>query len=121
MSALGGEAAMARPPLGYHSGHRLDRNPAVQRSPAVPWRIVAAASLDSASSKSSDMCLVPRHSGRNDMGKLLVLAGVVAFSLPAIAQDTLTRVTPDAVMWKENPAFPKGVLIATLVGDPTKA
>ena len=55
------------------------------------------------------------------MRKLLVVAGVVAFSLPAIAQDTLTRVTPDALTWKENPAFPKGVQIATLVGDPTKA
>jgi quercetin dioxygenase-like cupin family protein len=51
----------------------------------------------------------------------LLVAGVVAFSLPAIAQDTPTRVTPDALTWKENPAFPKGVQIATLVGDPTKA
>jgi hypothetical protein len=41
------------------------------------------------------------------MRKLLVVAGVVAFSLPAIAQDTPTRVTPDAFTWKENPAFPK--------------
>src|SRR5213078_3248181 len=40
---------------------------------------------------------------------------------PAMAQDTLTRVTPDALTWKENPAFPKGVQIATVVGDPTKA
>src|SRR6059058_2152446 len=55
------------------------------------------------------------------MRKLLVVAGVVAFSLPAMAQDTPTRVTPDALTWKENPAFPKGVQIATLVGDPTKA
>ena len=55
------------------------------------------------------------------MRRLLVLAGVVAFSFPAIAQNTLTRVTPDALTWKENPAFPKGVQIATLVGDPTKA
>src|SRR5438445_13537228 len=55
------------------------------------------------------------------MRKLLVIVGVVAFSLPAIAQDTPTRVTPDALAWKENPAFPKGVQIATLVGDPTKA
>ena len=31
------------------------------------------------------------------------------------------RVTPDALAWKQNPAFPKGVQIATLVGDPTKA
>jgi len=55
------------------------------------------------------------------MRKLLVLVGVVALSLPAMAQDTPTRVTPDALAWKENPAFPKGVQIATLVGDPTKA
>ena len=55
------------------------------------------------------------------MRKLLVVVGVVAFSLPAMAQDTPTRVTPDALTWKENPAFPKGVQIATLVGDPTKA
>jgi len=55
------------------------------------------------------------------MKKLLVVASVLAFSLPAIAQDTPTRVTPDALTWKENPAFPKGVQIATLVGDPTKA
>jgi hypothetical protein len=55
------------------------------------------------------------------MRKLLMVAGVVAFSLPAMAQDTPMRVTPDALTWKENPAFPKGVQIATLVGDPTKA
>jgi quercetin dioxygenase-like cupin family protein len=30
-------------------------------------------------------------------------------------------ITPDAVKWTENPAFPKGIQIATLVGDPTKA
>src|SRR5204863_7095530 len=63
----------------------------------------------------------PHHGVRNDMRRLLVLAGVVACSCPAIAQNTLTRVTPDALTWKENPAFPKGVQIATLVGDPTKA
>jgi quercetin dioxygenase-like cupin family protein len=55
------------------------------------------------------------------MRKLLVIACLVAFSLPAMAQDTPTRVTPDTLTWKENPAFPKGVQIATLVGDPTKA
>ena len=46
--------------------------------------------------------------------RLLVAAGVVAFALPAMAQDTLTRVTPDALTWKKNPAFPKGVQIATM-------
>ena len=30
-------------------------------------------------------------------------------------------ITPDAVKWTENPAFPKGIQIATLVGDPTKS
>ena len=55
------------------------------------------------------------------MRKLLTIAGLVAFSLPAMAQDTLTRVTPDALAWKENPAFPRGVQIATVVGDQTKA
>src|SRR5438046_5114384 len=54
------------------------------------------------------------------MRKLLMVAGVVAFSLTAMAQETPTRVTPDALTWKENPALPKGVQIATLVGDPTK-
>ena len=35
--------------------------------------------------------------------------------------ETEMRVTPDALTWKENPAFPKGVQIATVVGDPTKS
>jgi multidrug efflux pump subunit AcrA (membrane-fusion protein) len=55
------------------------------------------------------------------MRKLVLIAGLVAFSFPAIGQDTVTRVTPDALTWKDNTAFPKGVQIATLVGDPTKA
>ncbi len=55
------------------------------------------------------------------MRELLVIAGLVAFSLPATAQDTPMRVTPEAITWAENPAFPKGVQTATLVGDPTKA
>lgn len=29
--------------------------------------------------------------------------------------------TPEAVKWVENPAFPRGIQIATLVGDPTKS
>src|SRR5215469_395 len=55
------------------------------------------------------------------MRKLVLIAGLVAFSFPAIGQDTVTRVTPDALTWKDNPAFPKGIQIATLVGDPMKA
>ncbi len=30
-------------------------------------------------------------------------------------------IVPDALKWAENPAFPTGIQIATLVGDPTKA
>ena len=39
------------------------------------------------------------------MRKILVLAGLIAFSLPAMAQDTTARVTPDALAWKENRAM----------------
>jgi quercetin dioxygenase-like cupin family protein len=55
------------------------------------------------------------------MKTLWVAAVLIALSSPAIAQDKEMRVTPDALTWMENPAFPKGVQIATLVGDPTKA
>ena len=54
------------------------------------------------------------------MRKFFVIAGLIAFSLPAMAQDTPARVAADALAWKENAAFPKGVQIATLVGNPTK-
>jgi quercetin dioxygenase-like cupin family protein len=52
---------------------------------------------------------------------LFVVAALIALSGPAMAQDKEMRVTPDALTWKENPAFPKGVQIATVVGDPTKS
>jgi quercetin dioxygenase-like cupin family protein len=57
------------------------------------------------------------------MKKFLVAALLIAFASSAMAQDAmkLTRVTPDALSWKDNPAFPKGIQIATLVGDQTKA
>jgi len=55
------------------------------------------------------------------MKTLWVAAVLIPLSSPAIAQDKEMRVTPDALTWKENPAFPKDVQIATLVGDPTKA
>ena len=51
----------------------------------------------------------------------LAVAGLIAFSAHAMAQDTMTRVMPDALTWKSNPAFPEGVQTATLVGDPSKA
>ena len=49
-----------------------------------------------------------------------VLVSVVG---PALAQDgmKMTFVTPDALMWKDNPALPKGAQTAVLAGDPTKA
>ena len=52
---------------------------------------------------------------------LLTATGLIALSIPAMAQNTEVRVMPDALVWTENPAFPKGVQIATLVGDPTKS
>jgi quercetin dioxygenase-like cupin family protein len=55
------------------------------------------------------------------MKTLLAAAALVAFASSATAQEKSTLVTPDALTWKENPAFPKGLQIATLVGDPTKA
>jgi len=55
------------------------------------------------------------------MKKFLAAAALIAFASSAMAQHALTRVTPDALTWKDNPAFPKGIRIATLVGDPTKA
>ena len=55
------------------------------------------------------------------MRKFFVMAGLMACSLSATAQDTPARVTTDALVWKENAAFPKGVQLATLVGNPTKA
>src|SRR5204863_3561575 len=52
---------------------------------------------------------------------LLMAISLIALSVPAIAQNTELRVMPDTLVWKDNPAFPKGVQIATVVGDPTKA
>ncbi len=45
----------------------------------------------------------------------------VNLAFGGLAQDKHTQVTPDAVIWKDNPAFPKGVQVAALVGDQTKA
>jgi quercetin dioxygenase-like cupin family protein len=55
--------------------------------------------------------------------KKFLMATAVLFALPGVpmAQETEMRLTPDALIWKENPAFPKGVQIATVVGDPSKA
>jgi hypothetical protein len=53
--------------------------------------------------------------------QLIVAAALIAFASSGIAQDKHTQLTPDAVIWKDNPAFPKGVQVAALVGDQTKA
>src|SRR3979411_369714 len=65
--------------------------------------------------------IVPLKGVRRMKNKLLVATSVIAFAVCGIAQDKHTQVTPDAVIWKDNPAFPKGVQVATLVGDQTKA
>ena len=54
------------------------------------------------------------------MKTLWVAVALIALSTPVMAQDIEMRATPDELIWKENPAFPKGVQIATVVGDPTK-
>src|SRR5260370_18201072 len=57
------------------------------------------------------------------MKKPLVLAGLIAFAGSALAQDAMkaTRVKRDELIWKDNPALPKGAQVAILLGDPTKA
>ncbi|MDQ3220415.1 MAG: cupin domain-containing protein [Acidobacteriota bacterium] len=50
----------------------------------------------------------------------LLLAILIALSIPTMGQELMLRVLPDALEWKDNPAFPKGVKIATVIGDPTK-
>ena len=39
---------------------------------------------------------------------LWMAAALIALSSSVMAQDKETRVAPDALTWKENPAFPKG-------------
>jgi quercetin dioxygenase-like cupin family protein len=57
------------------------------------------------------------------MKALLLSVSFMLLTGAAVAQDTrhTTVIVPDAVKWSENPAFPKGIQIATLVGDPAKA
>lgn len=54
------------------------------------------------------------------MKRTLLAAALIALAGAAMAQDKQMQITPGALVWKENPAFPKGVQIATLVGDPAK-
>jgi len=57
------------------------------------------------------------------MKKLLISVALVALAGSALAQDAMkaTRVKPDELTWKANPALPPGAQVAILVGDPTKA
>jgi hypothetical protein len=57
------------------------------------------------------------------MKTLLLSTSLVLLVGGAMAEDArhTNFITSDAVKWTENPAFPRGVQIATLVGDPTKA
>src|SRR3712207_2413043 len=57
------------------------------------------------------------------MKALLLSASLFLMADAAAAEDAKHTdvIKPDALTWKENPAFPKGIQIATLVGDPTKA
>src|SRR6266404_5440920 len=65
-------------------------------------------------------CMQPR---RESMKKLLLLGALIALAGSALAQEAMkaATVTPDALVWKDNPALPKGAQVAILVGDPTKA
>jgi quercetin dioxygenase-like cupin family protein len=56
------------------------------------------------------------------MKKLLVFVAMTALAGSALAQDAMkeTRVKPDELTWKDNPALPKGAQTAVLLGDPTK-
>jgi quercetin dioxygenase-like cupin family protein len=54
------------------------------------------------------------------MKRLSILVGVIALAAPALAQDQATRVKPDQLTFKDNPAIPKGGQFAVMVGDPTK-
>ena len=57
------------------------------------------------------------------MKKLLFLVALIALAGSALAQDPMkaTTVTPDALVWKDDPNIPKGGQVAALLGDPTKA
>jgi quercetin dioxygenase-like cupin family protein len=54
---------------------------------------------------------------------LLVSTGLLLIAGFAVAEDAAHTnvIKSDALAWNENPFFPKGVQIATLVGDPNKS
>jgi quercetin dioxygenase-like cupin family protein len=57
------------------------------------------------------------------MKTLLLSIGLLLIGGSAVAEDATHSnvIKPDALIWKDNPTFPKGVQIATLVGDPNKS
>ena len=57
------------------------------------------------------------------MKKLLFLGALMALAGSALAQDAMkaTTVTPDGLVFKDDPNIPKGGQRAILLGDPTKA
>jgi quercetin dioxygenase-like cupin family protein len=57
------------------------------------------------------------------MKSILILASLFVLAAPVAAQDGrhTSIVMPQALVWQNNPAFPRDVKIATLVGDPSKA
>ena len=57
------------------------------------------------------------------MKGLLFFGALIALVGSALAQDAMkaAAVSPDALVWKDNPALPKGGQVAILLGDPTKA
>ena len=57
------------------------------------------------------------------MKALLLLTSLLVLTSGAVAEENrhTNVIPPEAVKWSENPAFPKGVQIATLAGDPTKS
>src|SRR3990170_8121812 len=56
------------------------------------------------------------------MKALLLLTSLFLMAGAVLAEDAMHTgvIRPDSLTWKENPAFPKGIQIATLLGDPTK-
>jgi len=56
------------------------------------------------------------------MKALLLSTSLLLLASGAVAEELrhTNVIMPEAVKWMENPAFPKGIQIATLVGDPAK-
>lgn len=61
--------------------------------------------------------------------KTLIAATIIAFAVPALAQDKIDRMratnmesfTPETIQWSDEPILPKGAKSVVLVGDPNKA